>query len=481
MTMEAPELKLYIDGQWLGCEGGRDAVPVVDPATGKSFGELPVATSADLDAALHSAAAAWPGWRATPAVERGRMLKRAADILRSRREQIARCLTREEGKPLTEALIEVDGAAGHIEWMAEQGRRAYGRVVPGPANIRQTVLKRPIGVAAGFAPWNFPATTPARKLSASLAAGCCCILKAPEEAPVTAIEMVRAFAEAGVPRGVINLVFGVPPQISRHLIASPIVRKVSFTGSTAVGRQLAELAAAAVKPITMELGGHAPVLVFDDVDVEQVVPLCIASKYRNAGQVCVSPTRFYVHERIYEQFVAAFARAASALRLGPGLEEGTQMGPLANTRRLDAIENTVADLHRVGARLVAGGERLHRTGNFFAPTVFADVPSEARAMREEPFGPIALLMPFRQEEEVIEQANALPYGLAAYAFTRDASRQLRLSEQLDTGMLGINTFFINGPETPWGGVKESGYGSEGAIEGLEAYQTTHLVVQTSNF
>lgn len=480
MSIEHPDLKLYIDGQWIGGEG-RDTVPVVDPATGQPMGELPSATPADLDRALQSAAAAWPGWSTTPAVERGRILRRAAELMRGRRDRIARLLTREEGKPLAEALVEVDGAAAHIEWMAEEGRRGYGRIVGGPAGIRQNVLKRPIGVAAAFSPWNFPATTPARKLGASLAAGCCCILKAPEEAPATAIEMVRAFAEAGVPRGVVNLVCGVPAEISSHLIASPVVRKVSFTGSTAVGRQLAGLAAAAIKPITMELGGHAPVLVFDDVDVDAVVRLCVASKYRNAGQVCVSPTRFYVHERIYERFAGAFAQAAAGLKIGPGLDEGTQMGPLANTRRLAAIENAVADLKYAGARLVAGGERLDRAGNFFAPTVFSDVPAQARAMREEPFGPIALLLPFRDEEAVIEQANALPYGLAAYAFTRDGSRQLRLSERMDTGMLGLNTFFINGPETPWGGVKESGYGSEGATEGLEAYQTTRLVVQTSHF
>ncbi|VCU68924.1 Alpha-ketoglutaric semialdehyde dehydrogenase [Pigmentiphaga humi] len=480
MPAERTDPKLYIDGQWIG-GNGRDTIPVIDPATGEAIGDLPVATAADLDRALQSAASAWPTWSATPAVERGRLLRRAAENFRSRRESIARMLTQEEGKPLSEALVEVDGAAGHIEWMAEEGRRGYGRVVAGPAGIRQTVLKRPFGVAAAFAPWNFPATTPARKLSASLAAGCCCILKAPEETPLTAMEMVRSFVEAGVPRGVINLVWGVPADISTHLIASPVVRKVSFTGSTAVGRQLAALAAAAVKPITMELGGHAPVLVFDDVDVEQVVRLCIASKYRNAGQVCVSPTRFYVHERIYDRFVSAFAQAVSGLKLGNGLDDGTQMGPLANTRRLAAVENTVADLRYAGARLVVGGERLDRAGNFFSPTVFADVPPTARAMREEPFGPIALLLPFRDEEAVIEQANALPYGLAAYAFTRDAGRQLRLSEKLDTGMLGLNTFFINGPETPWGGVKESGYGSEGATEGLEAYQTTRLVVQTSQF
>ncbi|GAA4329546.1 NAD-dependent succinate-semialdehyde dehydrogenase [Pigmentiphaga soli] len=481
MSSESPDLKLFIDGEWLGVQG-RATHSVIDPATGRSLGELPLASAQDLDRALESAAAAWPGWRATPAVERGRLMRRAAGLIRERRERIARLLTQEEGKPLAEALVEVDGAAGHIEWMAEEGRRAYGRVVPGASSqLRQTILKQPIGVAAGFAPWNFPATTPARKLSASLAAGCCCILKAPEEAPATAVEIVRAFAEAGVPRGVVQLVFGDPPAVSRHLIGSPVVRKVSFTGSTAVGRQLATLAAQEVKPITMELGGHAPVLVFDDVDPGQVVALCAAAKYRNAGQVCVSPTRFFVHERIYDDFAARFAAAANAVQLGHGLENGTAMGPLANTRRLAAVADTVADLQRSGARLLAGGERLEGIGNFFRPTVFRDVPPEARAMREEPFGPIALLIPFRDEDEVIARANALPYGLAAYAFTRDAGRHIRLSEALETGMLGINTFTINGPETTWGGVKESGYGSEGASEGLEAYQVTKLVVQSSAF
>lgn len=479
MSIEYPSLNLYIDGAWLGAEG-RDTIEVIDPASGQTIGALPSATPADIDRALQSAMTSWPVWSGTPAAERGRIMKQAAEILRARKATIARILTWEEGKPLSEALVELENAASQIEWMAEEGRRGYGRIVPGPPGVRQNVLKRPIGVAAAFAPWNFPATTPARKLGASLAAGCCCILKGPEEAPATAIEIVRAFADAGVPRGVINLVFGMPAEISSHLIASPIIRKVSFTGSTTVGRKLAGLAAEAIKPITMELGGHAPVLIFDDIDVDKVVAQCIASKYRNAGQVCVSPTRFYVHENIYDTFTRSFATAAASLKIGPGLTEGTQMGPLATPRRLSTIDDMVADLRRTGARLLAGGERLDQPGNFFAPTVFSEIPNQANAMREEPFGPITLLLPFNDEDAVVEQANSTPYGLAAYGFTNDVSRQMRLSEELDVGMLGLNTFFINGPETPWGGVKESGYGSEGASEGLEAYQITRLVVQSDS-
>jgi succinate-semialdehyde dehydrogenase / glutarate-semialdehyde dehydrogenase len=471
---------LYVDGQWLD-PSRRAGEPVHDPATGKTIGRVPHADADDLARALAAAEAAWPRWRATAPTERAAILRRTAGLMRERQAMIARTLTREQGKPLAEAMQEVAGAAAHFDWMAEEGRRAYGRIVPGPAGVRQTVLRQPIGVVAAFAPWNFPATTPAKKWSAALAAGCCCILKGAEETPGTATAIMQALHDAGLPRGVAQLVFGDPAAISATLIASPVVRKVSFTGSTAVGRLLARQAGEALKPITMELGGHAPVLVFADVDVERVASKCVTAKFRNAGQVCVSPTRFLVAEPVYAAFVEAFAASASRIRVGHGLAADTTMGPLANARRHAAIDASVQQLRDEGARLVLGGLPIARThgegGHFFEPTVFADVPSGAQAMREEPFGPLALIAPFRDEADALARANALPYGLAAYAFTRDGARQLRLSEGLDAGLVGLNAFSVNGPETPWGGVKDSGYGSEGGSEGLAGYQVSKLAVQ----
>jgi succinate-semialdehyde dehydrogenase / glutarate-semialdehyde dehydrogenase len=467
---------LFIGGTWISARDRQQAA-IVDPGTGETMAHVALANANDIAAALASAEAAWPAWRRRSPLERGAILQRAAALLRERASAIAHTLTLEQGKPLAEAVAEVRAAAGHFEWMAEEGRRAYGRVVPGGDGWRQTVLRRPIGVVAAFAPWNFPAVSPAKKIATSLAAGCCCILKAAEETPGTAVEIARALEDAGLPPGVLNLLFGVPAEISRALIESPVVRKVSFTGSTAVGRQLAALAGANVKPITMELGGHAPVLVFDDVDVEAVARQCATAKFRNAGQVCVSPTRFLVHERVYEAFVAALAAAAGRVQLGHGLDDGVGMGPLANARRLAAVAEGTRQLARDGARLRAGGEQLARPGNFWLPTVFSDVPLHSAPMREEPFGPIALATPFRSDAQAIELANALPYGLAAYAFTRDGSRQIRLGEEIEAGLVGLNTFFINGPETPWGGVKDSGYGSEGGAEGLAAYQVSKLVAQ----
>lgn len=477
MTVNYPEPRLFIAGEWVS-GGGRRTQPVVNPATEEVLGELPHATTADLDRALEAARRSFPSWRAVPPHERGRILRRAAELLRERSEHVARIATMEEGKPLAESRREVEMSAEIFEWYAEEGRRAYGRVLPQRATgVRMTVLKEPVGPVAAFAPWNFPIGNPARKIGAALAAGCPCILKPAEETPATALEVARALVDAGLPQGVLSIVFGVPAEVSAHLLASPVIRAISFTGSIPVGKQLMKLAAEGMKRTTMELGGHGPVLVFDDVDLEQVLDLSVPAKYRNAGQVCVSPTRFYVHESLCRKFAEGFAARARALKVGNGLENGTQMGPLAHPRRLEAMERLLDDARRHGARFLAGGERIAGKGYFWQPTVLADVPNEARIMNEEPFGPVAIINPFSSFEEAIEQANRLPYGLAAYAFTRSARTVNLLGEQIEAGMIGINSYQISVPESPFGGVKESGHGSEEGIEGLEACLVTKFVTE----
>jgi succinate-semialdehyde dehydrogenase/glutarate-semialdehyde dehydrogenase len=469
------ELSLLIGGEWVA-DGGRDLLPVINPATEEVLGQLPLATPADLDRALAAARDAYPAWRAMPPNERGRILKRAADLLRERIDHIARIATMEEGKPLAETRVEVGMSAEIFEWYAEEGRRAYGRVLPQRASgVRMSVLKEPVGPVAGFAPWNFPLGNPARKIGAPLAAGCTCILKPAEETPGSALEVARALVDAGLPKGVLSVVFGVPAAVSEHLIRSPIIRAVHFTGSIPVGKQLTKLAAEGMKRTTMELGGHGPVLVFDDVDVEQVLDLSVMAKYRNAGQVCVSPTRFYVHQSIYAKFVEGFARRAGALKVGDGLVEGIQMGPLAHPRRLEAMASLLADARKHGAKLHTGGERIPGKGYFWQPTVLSDIPEEARIMNEEPFGPVALINSFSSFEEGITRANRLPYGLAAYAFSRSSRTVNLLGEQLEAGMIGINSFQISVPESPFGGIKESGHGSEEGTEGLETCLVTKFV------
>jgi succinate-semialdehyde dehydrogenase / glutarate-semialdehyde dehydrogenase len=469
------ELSLLIGGEWVA-EGGRDLLPVINPATEEVLGQVPLATAADLDRALAAARDAYPAWRAMPPNERGRILKRAADLLRERIDHIARIATMEEGKPLAETRIEVGMSAEIFEWYAEEGRRAYGRVLPQRASgVRMSVLKEPVGPVAGFAPWNFPLGNPARKIGAPLAAGCTCILKPAEETPGSALEVARALVDAGLPKGVLSVVFGVPAAVSEHLIRSPIIRAVHFTGSIPVGKQLTKLAAEGMKRTTMELGGHGPVLVFDDVDVEQVLDMSVMAKFRNAGQVCVSPTRFYVHQSIHARFVEGFARRVGALKVGDGLVEGIQMGPLAHPRRLEAMASLLADARKHGAKLHTGGERIPGKGYFWQPTVLSDIPEEARIMNEEPFGPVALINSFSSFEEGITRANRLPYGLAAYAFSRSSRTVNLLGEQLEAGMIGINSFQISVPESPFGGIKESGHGSEEGTEGLETCLVTKFV------
>jgi succinate-semialdehyde dehydrogenase/glutarate-semialdehyde dehydrogenase len=474
-TSSYPDLKLFIGGDWLTA-AGRDSEPVLNPATEQVIGQLPHASKADLDKALAAATQGFAVWRNIPPDQRGKILRRAADLLRERGEEIARIATTESGKTIHETRIELSMSAEIFEWYAEEGRRAYGRVLPQRApGTRLMVIKEPVGPVAAFAPWNFPLGNPARKIGAALGAGCSCILKPAEETPASALAVAQALVDAGLPEGVLSVVFGVPDQVSTHLLASPVIRKISFTGSIPVGKHLMKLAAEGMKRTTMELGGHAPVLIFDDVDIDPILDMAVGAKFRNAGQVCVSPTRFYIHESVYELFVAGFAERAGQLAVGDGLDESNRMGPLIHARRLAAVEAFVTDARDSGARLVTGGARLQEPGYFWAPTVLADVPSTARIMNEEPFGPIAVFNSFNDFDSVIAEANRLPYGLAAFAFARDTRKVKLLEERLEAGMVGLNTFAISVPESPFGGIKESGHGSEEGIEGLEACLITKYV------
>ncbi|HWV42928.1 NAD-dependent succinate-semialdehyde dehydrogenase [Pseudorhodoplanes sp.] len=471
------DLKLYIDGEWLN-GAGRKGEEVLNPATGKSLGTLPHASKADLDRALAAADKGFAVWRATTAYDRARIMRKAADLVRERADHIARVMTQEQGKPLVESKGEVLVTADIIDWMAEEGRRAYGRIVPGRGkNIRQLVLQEPVGVVAAFTPWNFPTLTPVRKIAGALAAGCSIIVKASEETPGSCVELVKCFADAGLPKGVLNLVFGVPSDVSEHLIGADSVKKISFTGSVPVGKLLAGLAAKGMKRATMELGGHSPVVVFADADPEKSADTIAAFKYRNAGQVCISPTRFYVQEGVYDRFVKRFTEFANNVKLGDGLEKDTTMGPLANARRLDAMEAIVQDAKSRGGTIVTGGKRRGNQGYFFEPTVITDVPDDSKIMTEEPFGPVAPIVPFKTFDEVVERANSLPFGLASYAFTTNTQTATMIGDALQSGMVGVNSVAISTPETPFGGIKESGYGQEGGIEGLEAYTNRKFISQ----
>jgi succinate-semialdehyde dehydrogenase/glutarate-semialdehyde dehydrogenase len=469
------DLQLFIDGSWRAGED-RDLFPVRNPATAETIAELPLATPADLDEALEAAKRAYPEWRATDADKRAAILHRAAKLLKERAEEIGRVMTQEQGKPLAEAKGEVLGAASLFDWYAEEAKRDYGRVLVRPAGQLSRVMHEPVGPVATFTPWNFPIYLLAKKVAAALAAGCSVISKPAEETPGSARALAKALEDAGLPKGVFQLVHGVPDMVSRHLIGSPIIRKVSFTGSTPVGKHLMKLAADNVTKITLELGGHAPVLVFDDCDLEATLDKLVPQKFRNAGQVCVSPTRFYVQSGIYDAFAKGFAERAQKVKVGNGLEADTRMGPLANERRVPAISKLVEDARAKGAKVLAGGEPGDG-GYFYKPTVLADVPLEADVMSQEPFGPLALMRPFETMDEAIEQANRLPFGLAAFAFTENGRRANILGDAIEAGMIGINTFAISIADAPFGGVKESGFGSEGGKEGLETYQVVKAIHQ----
>ena len=469
------DLKLFINGSWRTGEG-RDSFAVVNPATGEAIADVPLATEADLDEALETAERAYPEWRATDVEKRSTILHKAAKLLKERAEQIGRTMTQEQGKPLAESKGEVLGAASLFDWYAEEIKRDYGRVLVRPPGQLSRVMHEPVGPVATFTPWNFPIYLLAKKVAAALAAGCSVISKPPEETPGNTLAIAEALDEAGLPKGVFQLVHGVPDMVSRHLIASPVIRKVSFTGSIPVGKHLMKLCADSMTRVTMELGGHAPVLIFDDCDLEKTLDMVVPQKFRNAGQVCVSPTRFYVQESIYDDFISGFAERTRNVKIGNGLEADTRMGPLANKRRPEAVGALVEDARAKGARVVEGGEP-GESGYFFKPTLLADVPLDAKIMNDEPFGPVAVSRSFKDFDEAIEQANRLPYGLAAFAFTENGRRANLLGAAIEAGMVGINTFAISVADAPFGGVKDSGFGSEGGKEGLESYQVVKAIHQ----
>jgi len=472
-----PNTLLYINGAWGPGASGR-TLPVVNPANGSQIGAVAYAERADLDRALEAADQGFKAWRKVSAFERSKIMRKAAGLFRERADAVAPILTMEQGKPLADAKQEALAGADIIDWFAEEARRAYGRVIPARAvGVNQLVIMEPVGPVAAFTPWNFPINQVVRKLSAALAAGCSIIVKAPEETPGSPAELVRAFADAGVPAGVLNLVYGNPADISSYLIPHPVIRKMSFTGSVAVGKQLAALAGAHMKRTTMELGGHAPVIVFEDSDVDAAVKTMAFMKYRNAGQVCISPTRFLVQEGVYASFVEKFVAGAKAVKVGDGMDKDTKMGPLANPRRTRAMEAHVEDARKCGGKVLAGGYPIGEKGNFFEPTVIAELPREAMAMNQEPFGPLAIINPFRSFDDAVAEANRLPYGLAAYAWTRSAKTANAVAASVETGMMTINHMGLALPEVPFGGVKDSGYGSEGGSEAIEAYLNPKFVSQ----
>ncbi|MCW5652191.1 NAD-dependent succinate-semialdehyde dehydrogenase [Hydrogenophaga sp.] len=476
-----PTLELLIDGEWVGAQG-RETAPVVNPATGQAIGRVPLASPADIDRAVRAAQRAFLSWRRETAITRARLLGKVADAVRAHTDELARILTLEQGKTLTESVGEITATADTFEWMAEEGKRAYGRTVPSRIpGAEQIVMLEPVGVVAALSPWNYPAALGARKVATALAAGCTVVLKPAEETPGIWVALAHLCFEAGLPPGTLNLLYGHPAEVSSRLIAAPEVRKISFTGSVPVGMQLAQQAAALLKKTTMELGGHSPTFVCEDAPIERVAELAVASKFRNAGQICHSPTRFFVHERVFDRFADAFAERAASLRVGNGLAQGVQMGPLANPRRMAAMAALCEDARKVGAAILTGGEPVVQGegGNFWRPTVIARPPAATRALREEPFGPLALMVPYADLADAVEQANALDYGLGAFAFTPSLAQAQFLQEHVRAGCLSINTFAITPPELPFGGIKHSGLGREMGSEGLLDHFETKAVIRVA--
>lgn len=470
-----PDTQLLIDGAWRDSHDGRTR-DVANPADGEVIGAVSHASTSDLDEALAAAEKGFATWRAMSAFDRSNIMRKAAGLLRQRAQTIAGFMTLEQGKPLGEAHIETMAGADIIDWFAEEARRTYGQIIPARAGgVAQLAIKLPVGPVAAFTPWNFPINQTVRKLSAALAAGCSIIVKGPEETPASPAELIRCFVDAGVPAGAVNLVYGDPAEVSSYLIPHPVIQKISFTGSTAIGKQLAALAGAHMKRSTMELGGHAPVIVLNDADIRRAVDVTVAAKFRNAGQVCVAPTRFLVQDAVRDAFVDSFVSASSAITVGDGRAPETRMGPLANERRVCAVEALVADAVARGARLQSGGHRIDNKGYFFAPTVLTDVPREARIMNEEPFGPVAIINRIGTLDEAIEEGNRLPFGLASYAFTGSAEAVHRLTMELRAGMTTVNHNGLSLPEVPFGGVRDSGFGSEGGSEAIEPYLVTRFV------
>ena len=473
-----PDGELLIDGRWIP-SSDRASLDVEDPATRQVVGHVAVATEADIDAAIEAAGRTWPAWRETSPHERTAIIMRAAQLLRDRAVGIAEAMTRENGKPYGDSLDEVAYTADIMDSLATEAPRRFGQVLPTAADDGRTiVISEPVGPVAAFTTWNYPLTVPGRKVAAALAAGCTVVIKPAEETPASAVALAHALVDAGLPAGVLNMLFGDPEQISSRLIASPTMRKVSFTGSTPVGTHLARQAAAFAKPTMLELGGHAPVIIFDDVDIDAVAQQALGAKTHNTGQSCGSPIRFYVHENVYDAFVERFGELLGAVTVADGFAEGVGMGPLANERRFAAMAPIVDDAVAHGARLVTGGTGDDSTGYYWQPTLLADVPEDAVVMNEEPFGPIAAVSSFRDEDEVIDRANDSPFGLGAYLFTGSAERALRIPGRLDVGMVSVNRFGVGARDTFFGGRKESGYGSEGGPEAVEEYLVRKLIVQS---
>jgi len=470
-----PELAMFIGGEWRTTP---QTLPVLNPSSEAEIGRVPVATTADLDDALAAASDGFEVWRRTSPRDRADLIRAAAALMRERQDEIALDITAEHGKPFRQAQLEVERGCEFFEWDAGEAVRTYGRVIPSGPGIKHVVHHQPIGPVAAFSPWNFPMSQPSRKIAGALASGCSIILKAAEETPAGAMHIARAFHDVGLPPGVFNLVFGVPADISSHLIPSSTIKLVAFTGSTNVGRHLTGMASDHMTPVLMELGGHAPVVVCEDTDVEAAAVSSAIRKYRNAGQVCTSPTRFFVHESIFDRFLDSFVRRAEATVVGDGMTPGVEMGPLANDRRVPALTELVDDARAAGADVVTGGGRIGDNGYFFAPTVLANVPDHARVMQEEPFGPLAIINPVDSIDTAIAQANSVPYGLASYGFTNRADYIDRLVDGIEAGNLSINTLEASLPETPFGGVKSSGYGREGGAEGLHHYTVVKNVSQS---
>ncbi|ANB75606.1 NAD-dependent succinate-semialdehyde dehydrogenase [Paraburkholderia phytofirmans OLGA172] len=471
------KLSLYIDGEFI--DGGpRSSQNVLNPSTLETIAHLPHADEVDLDRAIAAAHRAFESWRQTSAMDRATILRNVGARIRDEVDVIARNITLDQGKPLAEAKAEVLACADHVDWHAEECRRIYGRVIPARhSSIRQIVVHEPVGVCAAFTPWNFPFNQAIRKVAAALGAGCTLILKGPEESPSAIMAIARLFHDAGLPKGCLNIVWGKPAEISHRLITSPIVRKISFTGSVEVGKQLAALAGSHMKRVTMELGGHAPVLVFDDSDVPRAAKMLAKLKVLNAGQVCVSPTRFFVQEGAYDEFVSIFRDTLASVKVDDGLQANVNMGPVANERRVAAMSAFVEDARRLGGKVLFGGEPLQRTGHFFPPTLITDLPDSAKLMREEPFGPIAPIVRFKDVDEGIRRANSLPFGLASYVFTGSLHTATYVSNAIEAGMVNINHFGISLPETPFGGIKDSGIGVEGGSETFDGYVSAKFITQ----
>ena len=468
-----PPLKLLIGGAWVQSESGATRA-LIDPCTEAVIGQLPIATAGDVARALASAQQALPAWKNTAPAQRAAIILKAAALLREREHDIAHTITLELGKPLAESRIEVQRLAGVFEWHAAEALRIYGRQVPAGPDVQNIVVHEPIGVVAAFTPWNGPAASPGRKISAALAAGCTVVIKPAEETPGSAIALAQCLLDAGLPTQALNMVFGNPADISTQLVSSPIVRSVAFTGSVPVGRGLAALAGQHLKPAVLELGGHGPVIVCEDADVDSAAAQCARQKFRNAGQICMSPTRFLVHDSIYARFAQVFVATTQALKLGSGFDAASEIGPLANARRRDSVEKMIDEACAAGARVLTGGRRIAGPGFFFEPTVLADIPPYAAILREEPFGPIALLASFSTLDEAIARANDSDFGLAAFAFTRSASATDRIHREVECGIVSVNHFMGAGDSTPFGGVKNSGYGREGGAECFEGYLVKKL-------